>query len=104
MEQTASTCPDIMRGERENTMQGYRYVRNVALVAALATCGACQGTLGMRVYDQPHQDYHVWNDNENRAYQRYTVENHQGNVKFSKLSASQQGDYWNWRHEHPDTR
>jgi hypothetical protein len=82
-------------------MQGYQYIRCAALVAAIA-CGACTGSLGLRVYDQPHQDYHVWNSNENHAYQRYVSENHQQNVQFSKLNSSQQGDYWNWRHEHPD--
>jgi hypothetical protein len=83
-------------------MNGYRSIGRVALVAAVVTCGACQGTLGLRVYDQPHQDYHVWNANEDHAYQQYVVTNHRDNVKFSKLSAPQQGDYWNWRHEHPD--
>ena len=83
-------------------MNGSRYMGRVALVVAVVTCGACTGTLGLRVYDQPHQDYHVWDNNENRAYQQYVTENHRQNVKFAKLSTPEQGDYWNWRHEHPD--
>jgi hypothetical protein len=83
-------------------MKGYRYIRCVVLVVAVAACGACQGTLGLRIYDQPHQDYHVWNDNENRAYQRYALENHRDRARFSTLNSQQQGEYWNWRHDHPD--
>jgi hypothetical protein len=83
-------------------MQGYKCIRWAALVVAVAACGACQGSLGLLVYDQPHQDYHQWNNNEQRAYQRYAVENHRDNSKFSTLNSQQQGEYWNWRHDHPD--
>jgi hypothetical protein len=54
-----------------------------------------------RYYDRTHKDYHTWDDNEGRAYQRYQSEHHQTR-DFHRLSRRQQTAYWNWRHSHPD--
>jgi hypothetical protein len=83
-------------------MQGFRYVRSMFLVAALVGSAACQATLGMRIYDTPHQDYHVWDANEDRVYRQYEADQHRGHRDFSKLNSKEQSDYWDWRHQHPD--
>ena len=55
-----------------------------------------------RVYDRAHKDYHVWTDQEDRAYHRYLEERHLSYHDYGKLKATQQRNYWNWRHSHPD--
>ena len=54
------------------------------------------------VYDRDHKDYHKWDDNENRAWRRWLSENHRKDHEFAKASRKEQGEYWKWRHEHPD--
>jgi hypothetical protein len=77
-----------------------RYLRPLLLVLALANSAAC--LVGVRVYDEPHADYHRWNDQEERAYREYLVEQHRDYREFAKLERRDQDDYWNWRHDHPD--
>jgi hypothetical protein len=57
-----------------------------------------------RVYDKQHRDYHNWDDNENRAWGRFLVENHRDSHEFSRANRREQSQYWNWRHAHPDDR
>ena len=78
---------------------------SAALLAPLAVKAADdehRNSNERRYYDRTNKDYHQWNNNENRAYQRYALENHRSNSKFSTLNSQQQGEYWNWRHDHPD--
>ena len=56
-----------------------------------------------RYYDKSHKDYHNWNANEGRSYQRYQTEHHQKR-DFTRLNNRQQTSYWNWRHSNPDNR
>jgi uncharacterized protein YecT (DUF1311 family) len=56
-----------------------------------------------RYYDRDHKDYHVWDNRENGAYQRWQDERHdQSHRDFARLKRKQQSEYWRWRHEHPD--
>jgi hypothetical protein len=55
-----------------------------------------------RVYDRSHKDYHVWDDNEDRAYRRYLGEQRQDYREYSRLKRTEQNRYWDWRHSHPD--
>lgn len=55
-----------------------------------------------RYYDKRHKDYHNWDDNEGRAYQRYQAERNEKR-EFTRLNSRQQASYWDWRHTHPDT-
>ena len=55
-----------------------------------------------RVYDRTHKDYHNWNDSEDRSYRVYLGQNHVDYRDYSKLNHTQQDQYWNWRHSHPD--
>ena len=61
-----------------------------------------QGENNKRYYDKGHKDYHTWDSNEDRAYERYQTEHHQKHA-FVQLSSHQQTGYWNWRHNNPDT-
>src|SRR5580700_5765023 len=54
-----------------------------------------------RYYDRGHKDYHNWDANEDRSYQRYQTEHHQKRP-FVQLSTRQQTVYWNWRHNIED--
>jgi hypothetical protein len=56
-----------------------------------------------RVYDPYRRDYHGWNDNENRAYRHWLVEEqHHKWHEWNRASKREQRDYWRWRHEHSD--
>jgi hypothetical protein len=60
-----------------------------------------QGDNHKRYYDKRHKDYHNWDGNEDRAYQRYQTEHHQKRA-FVQLNVGQQSAYWSWRHDNPD--
>ncbi len=98
--------------------RGYRYLSSFLLTAALAapvaTMAAArpqddrnqenrQGENNKRYYDRGHKDYHTWDGNEDRQYQRYQTEHRQKRA-FVQLSTRQQRAYWNWRHSNPDNR
>lgn len=67
-----------------------------------ARSAATEDRVERRVYDRTHKDYHVWNDQEDRAYHQYLDEHHLVYRGYTKLKASRQRDYWNWRHAHGD--
>jgi hypothetical protein len=56
----------------------------------------------IRYYDSGARDYHVWNDNEDRAYRNYLRERNRDYREFSRLAKREQQDYWRWRHNHQD--
>jgi len=62
-----------------------------------------QGENNKRYYDKSHKDYHTWDGNEDRQYQRYQTERHEKR-SFSQLNNRQQAAYWSWRHNNPDVR
>jgi hypothetical protein len=71
------------------------------LVLALGGTGtAC--TASLRVYDEPHGDYHRWDRREERAYRVYLGEQHREYREFGRLERRDQDEYWGWRHSHPD--
>ena len=96
---------------------GYRYLSTLFLTAALAAPVALmaaatpqddknhekQGENNKRYYDKAHKDYHTWDANEDRSYQRYQTEHHEKRA-FVELNSGQQTVYWNWRHHNPDVR
>ena len=55
-----------------------------------------------RVYDRTRHDYHSWNDDEDRAYRKYLIQNHKPYREFERNSRKEQSRYWTWRHAHPD--
>lgn len=74
-----------------------------APVAIMAAPGP-QNSVQVRVYDRNHKDYHNWDDNENRAWGQFLVENHRESHEYAKSNRKEQSQYWNWRHAHPDDR
>jgi len=56
-----------------------------------------------RYYDRDRKDYHDWDDREDGVYRRWIIEErHETYNPFNKLKREMQGEYWKWRHEHPD--
>ena len=53
-----------------------------------------------RYRDSNGRDYHYWNDNEDREYRAYLVEQHRVYVPFVKVKVRQRQDYFKYRHEH----
>jgi hypothetical protein len=58
----------------------------------------------VRVYDRDHDDWHNWNRDEDRDYRRYLSQRHEQYRDFQSLGGDEQNAYWNWRHDHPDSR
>jgi hypothetical protein len=93
--------------------KGIRYLSSLLLIGALAAPLALQAQdrddqqgrndrgKNQRVYDRQHNDYHQWNANENRTYQRWYA--HQNNGKpsrdYNRLNRKDQNAYWNYRHQ-----
>jgi Ni/Co efflux regulator RcnB len=96
--------------------RGYRFLSSLLLTAALAAPVAMMAAASpqddhrkqenrqrqnnRRYYDRQHKDYHTWDSNEGRAYQRYQTERHQRRA-YVQLNSRQQTTYWNWRHSNP---
>ena len=72
-------------------------ILGVALTAPVAA-----QAVSVRIYDKGHKDYHVWNDNEDKAHRRWLEERHEQNREWRRENTSRQRDYWKWRHEHND--
>jgi Ni/Co efflux regulator RcnB len=98
--------------------RGYRFLSSLVLTAVFAAPLAMmaaarpqddrdrreenrQGENHKRYYDKHHKDYHNWDGNEDRAYQRYQAERHERRA-FIELNNRDQIVYWNWRHSNPD--
>jgi hypothetical protein len=56
-----------------------------------------------RYYDKNNRDYHTWNNQEDRAYRVYLGEQHRNYSEFRREKPVRQQEYFNWRHEHPDS-
>lgn len=55
-----------------------------------------------RYHDKEHNDDHVWNNHEDKAYRIWVKQNHRKYNDFAKLKEEDQQAYWAWRHEHSD--
>ena len=55
-----------------------------------------------RYYDRYGRDYHVYNNQEDRAYRIYLGERHQDYREFRRMKRNNQQQYFRWRHDHPD--
>jgi hypothetical protein len=53
-----------------------------------------------RYYDREHHDYHYWNDDEDRHYRAYLVEQHRVYVPFVRVDVRHRQEYFRYRHEH----
>ncbi len=66
----------------------------------------CMAHVGMGYrYDPYYHDRHVWDDREIVFCNQWADETHHDRHRdFRKLKKSEQQEYWNWRHNHPDRR
>ena len=87
----------------------HRYIVSLFLTTALAAPALLmaapvpqEARVQVRVYDRNHKDYHNWDDNENRAWGTFLVENHRDSHEYAHSKKREQNEYWNWRHSHPD--
>jgi hypothetical protein len=85
------------------------YIASLLLTAALVAPAAIMAvpipqaaSVQVRVYDKDHNDYHNWDDNENRAWGVFLTQKHRKSHEFSTANKKEQSQYWNWRHSHPD--
>lgn len=77
---------------------------SAALCTSVITTGcAVHGEGRIRVYDGEHRDWHNWDDREEHQYRIYIGESHQDYREFNRLNDREKGEYWNWRHNHPDS-
>jgi Ni/Co efflux regulator RcnB len=87
----------------------HRFIISLFLAAALATPVAIladatpqEASVQVRVYDRDHKDYHNWDDREDHAHRGYLTDQHKEYRSYDRQSHREQGNYWNWRHNHPD--
>jgi hypothetical protein len=73
-----------------------------APVVILAAPAANDDGVQVRVYDTHHKDYHNWDDRENHAWGVYLTSKHKKNHEYKESNKREQGNYWSWRHSHPD--
>jgi hypothetical protein len=55
-----------------------------------------------RYYDRDRRDYHTWNNQEDRAYRVYLVQQHRVYRDFYQERRNRQMAYFRWRHRHSD--
>lgn len=56
-----------------------------------------------RYYDRDGRDYHVWNNQEDRAYRFYLNDQHREYREWRTVRRPEQREYFRWRHTHPDS-
>lgn len=62
-----------------------------------------QNNENKRVYDSSHKDYHQWNSQEDSNYHQWLKDNHRKDHDWNEASKKEQQEYWNYRHDHPDS-
>lgn len=56
-----------------------------------------------RYFDPGHNDWHVWDENEDRAYREFMRGRNWYYREITVLNPRDQQRYWDWRHKHPDS-
>ena len=82
---TALIAPTLVRADGDDHPYNQRYYQN------------------RRYYDRDARDYHVWNNQEDRAYRFYLQDQHQGYREWRTVKGPEQREYFRWRHSHPDS-
>ena len=81
-----------------------RILSSTILAASLLIAVANTGCAGrVRIYDDYHSDWHTWDHNEDVVYRSYWTGRHEPYRDYNKLNKDEQKDYWNWRHNRPDS-
>ena len=79
-----------------------RIFGSLLLIGSLVGATGCIVSTRARIYDEPNRDYHRWDSREDRAYRQYLSEQRREYRDFKTLNSREQGEYWVWRHGHPD--
>jgi hypothetical protein len=79
-------------------------ILSVALVTPLALFPTVMRADDKSYHDAKHNDDHVWNDHEDKAYRIWAKDNHRKYRDFAKLKVEDQQSYWDWRHDHSDAQ
>ncbi len=79
-------------------------ILSVALATPLALYPTVMRADDKHYHDAKHNDDHVWNDHEDKAYRMWAQENHRKYRDFAKIKVEDQQSYWDWRHEHSDAQ
>ncbi len=53
----------------------------------------------VRVYDPYRNDYHRWDNREERAYRAYLAQHRRSYVVYRHQRLAERRAYWRWRHE-----
>jgi hypothetical protein len=84
-------------------------MKRLLILSGFLLCAAFLGPVATadnhhdrRYYDRHGHDYHVYNNQEDRAYRAYLGEQHRNYREFHKTNRTQQQQYFKWRHDHPD--
>jgi len=79
-------------------------ILSVTLITSLALSPIVMQADDRHYHDAKHNDDHVWNDHEDRAYHMWVQENHRKYSDFDRLKERDRQAYWNWRHDHSDAQ
>ena len=82
---TALIAPIVVRADSDDHPYNKRYYDN------------------RRYYDRDGRDYHVWNNQEHRAYRFYLGDQHREYREWRNVRRPERREYFRWRHSHPDS-
>jgi hypothetical protein len=75
-------------------------------LSVLILSAVVMAPISVRAHEQSYfaaeSDKHVWNQQEQRAWERFLEEKKIAYHDWSKASSREQKEYWAWRHDHPD--
>jgi type III secretory pathway component EscR len=96
----------LHRSEGEQQMHRFlilsAFVLGAAFIAPVVGRADDRNQQERRYYHRDARDYHTWNNNEDRAYRLYLQEQRREYREFNRVKRNQQGQYFRWRHDHPD--
>jgi hypothetical protein len=96
----------LIRRELEERMTAMKKFVAILLLSGSLLMPLASFAEEHRYYDRDHRDWHPWNQNENRAYRHWLMEERRERQfrEYRRLRAERQREYWRWRHEHSDWR
>jgi hypothetical protein len=75
------------------------FILGVSVIGPAVGAVSASPSVGIRVYDREHRDYHRWDSREQRAYRQYLAERRLAYVRYQRQREAQRREYWHWRHE-----
>jgi type III secretory pathway component EscR len=95
-----------MEGEQNMRRFLSGFVLSAALMAPVVMTARAEERriVVKRYYDRDNRDWHEWNENEDRAYRHYLMEQRREYRPWPEVRRrEEQREYWRWRHQHPDS-